>query len=51
MSRALICGSMAFDNIMVFEDEFANHILPDQIHKLNISFMVPTLSRVFGGVA
>ena len=51
MSRALICGSLAFDNIMVFEDEFANHILPDQIHKLNISFMVPTLSRVFGGVA
>jgi len=51
MSRALICGSMAYDNIMVFEDEFANHILPDQIHKLNISFMVPTLSRVFGGVA
>ncbi|WP_223787153.1 carbohydrate kinase family protein [Marinicella meishanensis] len=51
MSRALICGSLAFDNIMVFEDEFANHILADQIHKLNISFMVPTLSRVFGGVA
>ncbi len=51
MSRALICGSLAFDNIMVFEDEFANHILPDHIHKLNISFMVPTLSRVFGGVA
>src|SRR5690554_1044871 len=51
MSRALICGSMAYDNIMVFEDEFANHILPDQIHKLNISFMVPTLTRVFGGVA
>lgn len=51
MSRALICGSLAFDNIMVFEDEFANHILPEQIHKLNISFMVPTLSRVFGGVA
>ena len=49
--RALICGSLAFDNIMVFEDEFANHILPEQIHKLNISFMVPTLSRVFGGVA
>lgn len=51
MSRALICGSLAFDNIMVFEDEFQNHILPDQIHKLNISFMVPTLSKVFGGVA
>lgn len=49
--RALICGSLAFDNIMVFEDEFANHILPEHIHKLNISFMVPTLSRVFGGVA
>lgn len=50
-NRALICGSLAFDNIMVFEDEFQNHILPDQIHKLNISFMVPTLSKVFGGVA
>ncbi len=49
--RTLICGSLAFDNIMVFEDEFQNHILPDQIHKLNISFMVPTLSKVFGGVA
>lgn len=50
-NRALICGSLAFDNIMVFEDEFQNHILPDQIHKLNISFMVPSLSKVFGGVA
>lgn len=51
MKRVLICGSLAFDNIMVFEDAFENHILPEQIHKLNISFMVPTLNKVFGGVA
>jgi adenosine kinase len=36
---------------MVFEDSFANHILPDQIHKLNVSFFVPSMQRVFGGVA
>jgi adenosine kinase len=36
---------------MVFEDSFANHILPDQIHKLNVSFFVPNMHRVFGGVA
>ncbi|MCF6301215.1 MAG: carbohydrate kinase family protein, partial [Proteobacteria bacterium] len=51
MSRALICGSLAYDSIMVFEDKFQNHILPDQIHKLNISFLVPSLKKVFGGVA
>lgn len=51
MKRVLICGSLAFDNIMVFEDAFENHILPEQIHKLNIAFMVPTLNKVFGGVA
>ena len=51
MSRALICGSLAFDSIMVFEDEFYNHILPDQIHKLNISFLVPSLKKELGGVA
>ena len=51
MSKALICGSLAYDTIMVFEDSFANHILPDQIHKLNVSFFVPSMQRVFGGVA
>jgi adenosine kinase len=48
---ALICGSVAYDNIMVFEDSFKNHILPDQIHILNVSFLVPGLRREFGGCA
>src|SRR5512147_3052471 len=47
----LICGSMAYDTIMVFPDQFKNHILPDQIHILNVSFLVPTLRREFGGCA
>jgi len=51
MSRALICGSLAYDTIMVFEDSFSNHILPNQIHKLNVSFFVPSMRREFGGVA
>jgi len=49
--RALICGSLAFDTIMVFGDRFANHILPDKIHRLNVSFLVPQLRREFGGCA
>ncbi|MEX2482873.1 MAG: carbohydrate kinase family protein [Gammaproteobacteria bacterium] len=48
---ALICGSFAFDNIMVFQDRFKNHILPDKIHILNVSFLVPELRREFGGCA
>ena len=48
---ALICGSMAFDTIMVFKDRFKAHILPDQIHILNVSFLVPELRREFGGCA
>ncbi len=48
---ALICGSIAYDNIMVFEDSFKNHILPDKIHILNISFLVPQMRREFGGCA
>lgn len=48
---ALICGSFAFDNIMVFEDRFQNHILPDQVHILNVSFLVPEMRREFGGCA
>src|SRR5690606_32843509 len=48
---ALICGSAAFDNIMVFEDSFKNHILPDKIHILNVAFLVPRLRREFGGCA
>ena len=49
--RALICGSLAFDTIMVFRDRFANHILPDKIHILNVSFLVPQMRREFGGCA
>ncbi len=49
--RALICGSLAFDTIMVFGDRFANHILPDRIHMLNVSFLVPQMRREFGGCA
>ena len=48
---ALICGSIAYDNIMVFEGRFKEHILPDQIHILNVSFLVPDLRREFGGCA
>ena len=48
---ALICGSFAYDSIMVFPDRFKNHILPDKIHMLNVSFMVPTMRREFGGCA
>lgn len=48
---ALICGSMAFDTIMVFHDQFKNHILPEQVHILNVSFLVPDLRREYGGCA
>lgn len=50
-SSALICGSMAFDTIMVFGDRFRNHILPDKLHMLNVSFLVPQMRREFGGCA
>ncbi|MDF1578767.1 MAG: carbohydrate kinase family protein [Desulfobulbales bacterium] len=49
--HALICGSFAFDNIMVFHDRFKNHILPDKVHILNVSFLVPEMRREFGGCA
>ena len=48
---ALICGSLAFDSIMTFEGRFAEQILPAQLHILNVSFLVPTLRRDFGGCA
>ncbi len=48
---ALICGSFAFDTIMVFHDRFKNHILPEQVHILNVAFLVPELRREFGGCA
>ena len=46
-----ICGSLAFDTIMDFEGRFAEQILPDQLHILNVSFLVPALRREFGGCA
>jgi adenosine kinase len=48
---ALICGSMAYDTIMVFQDKFKHHILPEQVHILNVSFLVPELRREYGGCA
>jgi len=48
---SLICGSLAFDTIMDFEGRFAEQILPDQLHILNVSFLVPSLRRDFGGCA
>lgn len=47
----LICGSLAFDTIMDFEGRFAQQILPEQLHILNVSFLVPSLRRDFGGCA
>jgi len=49
--RTLICGSIAYDTIMVFRDRFKNHILPDRLHILNVAFLVPDLRREFGGCA
>lgn len=49
--RTLICGSIAYDTIMVFRDRFQNHILPDQLHILNVAFLVPDMRREFGGCA
>ena len=48
---ALICGSLAYDTIMVFEDRFKNHILPDKVHMLNVAFLVPEMRKVYGGCA
>ncbi len=50
-SSVLICGSMAYDTIMVFHDRFKSHILPDQLHVLSVSFLVPEMRREFGGCA
>jgi adenosine kinase len=47
----LITGSLAYDNIMVFQGRFREHILPEQVHILNVSFLVPTMRREFGGCA
>ena len=48
---ALICGSMAYDTIMVFHDKFKHHILPEKVHILNVSFLVPVMRREYGGCA
>ncbi|MGD8905278.1 MAG: carbohydrate kinase family protein [Gammaproteobacteria bacterium] len=48
---ALICGSFAYDSIMVFPGRFADQILPNQIHMLNVAFLVPEMRREFGGCA
>jgi len=49
--NALITGSLAYDTIMVFEDQFKNHILPDQMHILNVCFFAPSMRKEFGGCA
>jgi adenosine kinase len=49
--RVLISGSVAFDTIMVFEGHFKDHILPDRVHMLNVSFLTPRLKRESGGCA
>ena len=49
--HTLICGSLAYDTIMVFHDHFKNHILPEQIHILNVAFLVPDMRREYGGCA
>jgi adenosine kinase len=50
-AAALICGSVAYDTILVFPDRFKAHILPDKLHTLNVSFLVPEMRREFGGCA
>ena len=42
---ALICGSMAYDTVMVFEGRFREHILPDRLHVLNVSFLAPPVNK------
>lgn len=49
--NTLICGSLAFDTIMVFQDQFKNHLLPEKLHILSVCFFVPEMRREFGGTA
>ena len=51
VNAALICGSVAYDTILVFPDRFKAHILPDKIHILNVAFLVPDMRREYGGCA
>jgi adenosine kinase len=48
---SLICGSLAYDNIMQYDGRFSEALLADQLHKINVSFLVPTMRREFGGCA
>jgi hypothetical protein len=50
-ARTLICGSLAYDTIMVFPDRFARHILPEQTHMLSVSFQIGEMRREWGGCA
>ena len=47
----VVCGSMAYDNLMEFDGEFGDFILPDQLHILSVAFTVPRLRKEFGGCA
>jgi adenosine kinase len=49
--KILVTGSMAYDTIMVFPDRFKNHLLPDQLHILNVCFLTPQMRREYGGTA
>lgn len=49
--KSLICGSLAFDSIMSFEGRFSEALLADQLHKINVAFLVPQMRREFGGCA
>lgn len=51
MGKVIVCGSIAYDNIMDFPGLFKDHILPDKIHALNVSFLVNTLKKMRGGTA
>jgi adenosine kinase len=51
MKKILVIGSLAYDYIMNFDDRFVNHIIPDKIHVLNVSFTAKKLSKEFGGTA
>lgn len=51
MSSVIVCGSMAFDTIMVFDGYFKDHILPNQVHALSVSFLVPGMRKEYGGCA
>ena len=48
---AIICGSLAYDSIMVFEGRFGDEILPNKTHQLSVSFLVPEMRKEFGGCA